>query len=88
MAAAITATEEFIIDNEEARILAIGINGVSRHYASFGASEKVVDWFNLFLALGTVYGPRIVALYAKSQPKPRGQMEVIDPSGKVVQMPQ
>lgn len=49
------------IDENEAKTLATGISNVARHY-DVGATEKTLDWCNLFMALGMVYGTRIVSI--------------------------
>ena len=55
-----TQIPELVLDKDEAHRVAEAIANVSRHY-DMGASEKMVDWGNLFLVFGAVYGTRIWA---------------------------
>lgn len=72
MLAAITKTQELAIDQTEANMLATGIANVSRHY-DFAATQKSIDWANLLMVAGTIYGTRIYALRAKRPPRPAKQ---------------
>jgi len=69
MLAAITKTQELAIDQTEANMLATGIANVSRHY-DFAATQKSIDWANLLMVAGTIYGTRIYAIRAKRPPRP------------------
>ena len=66
MLAAATATPELSLSREESNQLALAISNVSRHYA-INASAKAVDWSNLLLTLGAIYGSRIIILRLKAQ---------------------
>lgn len=67
MLAAVTSPV-MVIDGEEAKLMATGISNVARHY-DVSATEKTLDWANLFMALGAVYGPRIMTMDWKRKPK-------------------
>lgn len=67
MLAAMTQVPEMMIDPAEAKSLVTCAENVARHYAVGGMTEKTVDWLNLFMALGAVYGTRIVAVNARSK---------------------
>lgn len=62
--ASFTKTPELALDKEEAKQVATAVANVSRHY-DVQASEKAMDWTNLFMALGMVYGTRLYAIRAK-----------------------
>jgi hypothetical protein len=47
--------------DDEAKIVAENMVAVSRHY-DIQASQKAIDWGNLVIALGTVYGRKVVPL--------------------------
>lgn len=75
MGAAFFKTEELELDPKEAKSLAEGMAKVARHYGSGGMSEKTVDWLNLFLVLGTVYGTRVKAINIRKKiAKPAPQL--------------
>lgn len=61
MLAAIARNEDLEIDEDESKVLAKSINEVSKFYMNLETSEKTVAWINLSMALGQVYGPRIMA---------------------------
>ena len=69
MLAGITRVSELAIDNSEATMLAGAINNVARHY-DMGATQKQLDWTNLFMAVGMIYGTRFVAIRAKRKEEP------------------
>lgn len=64
MLAGITRTSEFALDKAEAKQLAEGISNVSRHY-DIAATQKSMDWTNLLMLLGMIYGTRIYAVRAR-----------------------
>lgn len=81
------------IDSDEAHQLATGISNVARHY-DIGATEKTLDWCNLFMALGVVYGQRIMAIgmERRSKPKkapvqPNDPNQATSPNGSNIQYP-
>lgn len=47
------------LDKEESTRLAEATANVARHY-NVEASEKALDWTNLIMALGMIYGPRLI----------------------------
>lgn len=62
---------DLALSEDEAKEIAKASANVAKHY-DLGASEKVVDWGNLFLCLGVVYAPRIykvVSMNKKDKPK-------------------
>lgn len=62
--AAIAKTPELILDKDEAKQLAEGIANVSRHY-DLETTQKGMDWGNLIMVVGMIYGTRIFAIRAK-----------------------
>jgi hypothetical protein len=50
--------------DDEAKIVAENMVAVSRHY-NIEASQKTIDWGNLIVALGTVYGKKVVPLIVR-----------------------
>jgi hypothetical protein len=64
MLAGITKTEELMLDHSEAKSLAEATANVARHY-DVSVSAKALDWSNLVMALGMVYGTRLVAIRAR-----------------------
>lgn len=63
MAATVLSEPMLIIEQDEAAALAKAIGQVSRHY-DLHASSKVVDWTNLVMCLGSIYGTRFIAMRA------------------------
>lgn len=61
MLAMITKTQEFLLDETEAKMLAQATANVSRHY-DVQMAAKTVDWTNLLMVCGTVYGTRLMAV--------------------------
>lgn len=61
--AGIARTPELAIDKSEADTLAKSIANVSRHY-DVSMQAKTLDWINLMMACGMVYGPRIMVIGA------------------------
>lgn len=64
--------DELAITQEEAHQLAAGITNVTRHYA-VEASQVALDWVNLVVALGMIYGTRAVAIKNNRKKKPASQ---------------
>lgn len=50
---------------EESQALAAGIVNVARHYDAGGMSQRAVDWVNLIMVAGSVYGSRIITIRAQ-----------------------
>lgn len=74
MAAAALKTPEFAIEESEAKKIAEASAKVAAHY-NVVANPKTVDWCNLAVTLGMVYGTRFMALRAraKAQAKQKSQ---------------
>lgn len=58
--ATLTNNKIWSLDDEEAKVLATSVANVSRHY-DLQQTEKSIDWFNLFVALGSLYGAKLAA---------------------------
>jgi hypothetical protein len=66
MLAGLTRTPEIMLEEKEAHLLAEAMGKVSRHYdVTVGA--KAMDWANLMMCAGMVYGPRLVAARQRSR---------------------
>lgn len=61
MLAGITKTDELALDPAEAHNLAEATAKVGRHY-NMAMSAQAIDWTNLFMTIGAVYGPRVMAI--------------------------
>lgn len=57
MLAQLTNVQSLAIGKQKADMLATGIVNVARHYPTGALDPKMVDWFNLFMALGICYQP-------------------------------
>lgn len=79
--ATIVKTPEIALDQIEARQMAEAIGNVSRHY-DIAATQKTLDWANLIMAAGMIYGTRLYAIRAKrvankpASPKPNGSTHI------------
>jgi hypothetical protein len=60
MLASSTQVPELLLAPEEAHQIATALANVQRHYA-IEASAKAVDWANLMMVVGAVYGTRFVS---------------------------
>lgn len=78
MLAGLTSVKELSIDKAEANALATSIANVSRHY-DIVATQKTMDWSNLFMALGMVYGTRMYAIRARRQQARRSAPQPVQP---------
>lgn len=58
MLAGLTSTPEIALDKEEAHNLAVAAAEVAKFYPA-QVDPKALAWFNLMLAAGVVYGPRV-----------------------------
>ena len=65
MLAALTKTQELYLSQDEALMLAQASANVARHY-DVQMAAKTVDWVNLAMALGNVYGTRLAAIKMRS----------------------
>lgn len=72
MLAALTKTAELQMDADEAMILADATAKVSRHY-NVAVAAKTLDWYNLVMVVGTVYGSRLVAIRARMPQRSSGR---------------
>lgn len=61
MLAGMTRVQEIALSPDEAKSLAQATANVARHY-DVSVSAKALDWTNLIMALGMVYGTRVVAM--------------------------
>lgn len=64
MLGAILKSPEIVLSEDEAKKMAEASANVMKHY-DVRASAKVVDWTNLIICLGMIYGPRAVAYAAR-----------------------
>lgn len=72
MLAALTKVREIELDEEESGKLAQAIGNVTRHYDIPGLQQQTLDWINLAMACGTIYGQRIMAYnIRKASERPR-----------------
>lgn len=62
---------EFQISEEEAAEYAKAVAAVARHY-DMGASAKTLDWTNLAMTMGSIYGVRIMGIAARRREERRG----------------
>ena len=83
--AANSGHEELALSEEEAHALAEAFAKVQRHYPP-KVNQKMMDWGNLALCLGTVYGSRGVTLYQKTKDAKEAKRRA--PPLRVVEMPQ
>lgn len=67
--AAIAHAPDFALDAEEAEKLAKASCNVMRHY-DVRTTQKAMDWAQLCIAMGVVYGPRIMMLAARKRERP------------------
>lgn len=61
MLAGITRVSELEMDKEEAKKLADAAAKVARHY-DLAATAKQLDWTNLIMTAGAIYGTRLMAI--------------------------
>jgi len=69
MGAAMLKTPELVIDEKEAKMLCDAIQEVNAAYDLPMISPKTMAMIDLTMALGAVYGPRVITIMAKSKPK-------------------
>lgn len=62
---------ELVISDEEAALLRGAAEKVARHYDMPDLPAKMIDWTNLIVALGTVYGTRAIAMRARLETERR-----------------
>lgn len=69
MLAGLTRTPELVLAPEEAKTMAEAMGKVSRHYdVTVGA--KAMDWANMAMVAGMVYGSRLVAMRQRGRAAP------------------
>lgn len=61
MLSGITKTPELLLDKAEANAMAIAMAEVSKHY-DVAVAQKSLDWANLLMVVGGIYGTRLVAI--------------------------
>lgn len=66
--AAMLHTPEIALDMDEARKLANASANVMRHY-NVRTTAKAMDWIQLSITLGVIYGPRAVVFAARRKPR-------------------
>lgn len=71
MLAAITRTQEFLIEPDEADAIAKASAEVLSYYDNLKISNQAVAWFGLISAVGAVYGPRVIAFRLRNASNPR-----------------
>lgn len=86
MLAALTSIKEMELDKDEAKALSSAAANVARHY-DVSASQKSLDWANLVMVAGSLYGSRIFAYRlrrsterktkAQAQPAPAAYVPVV-----------
>ena len=90
MLAHLTQIAEIQLHPEEARAVAQAASNVMRHY-DVRTTQKTMDWGNLLIALGTVYGPRVVVIAAnrrqQAKPPPQGPAAPETGWGEIGQLP-
>ena len=67
MGATLINTPELVINQQEAEQLSSAITRVNELYGGIVLPEKTLAWMNLAIALGTVYGPRVVAIQRRKK---------------------
>lgn len=76
MLASIVQNPTLMLSAEESENLAKGIVNVARHYDASGMSAKTIDWVNLIMVAGAIYGTRFVTWRRMRQD---GQMQAEPP---------
>lgn len=77
---AMTRTPELMLDPDEAALLAKASMDVMSFYDNMKIAPQTVAWVGLISALGSVYGPRFVALRIKAKTKAPEPEPEIKPS--------
>ena len=77
MGAVILSSPELEITKEEAKTVGEAAADVASYYSDIEVNAKAAAWFNLALALGSVYGTRLVVVARKGKKKPGP--EIIQP---------
>jgi hypothetical protein len=69
---------ELALDPKECKVLSDAMKELSKFYPN-GINPKKVAWFNLTVAMGGIYAPRLGAIYRRSTaaPKPPGKPQAV-----------
>ena len=73
---------ELELEKEEAKALADALSAVARHYDLPDLPQKTVDWINLFIVMGSIYAPRIIAYKSKSHARVTTKEAVAPPASE------
>ena len=87
MLAMATKIEQLSLTETESSDLAKAVVNVQRHYPVH-ASAKALDWANLCMVAGAVYGSRIVAVWADNKAKEKERRDNAPPMNTVTPFPQ
>jgi len=74
--------KELELEKEEAKALADAVAAVARHYDLPDLPQKTVDWVNLFIVLGSIYAPRIMAYKNRSHARVTKKEAVVPPASE------
>lgn len=85
MVAAATGYDKVAINQEEASSLAKAVNNVQQFYPTH-ISAKALAWTNLFMVAGTIYGSRIVAIWADNKAAENNKPEAPLNNASVIDM--
>jgi hypothetical protein len=77
MLATFTQHEELELEADEARKLAVAIDKVNSLYDFSVIPPSAMAWTQLVMALGSVYGPRAIAIVRKQR---KGNATIIPPN--------
>lgn len=66
-------TPELALAEEEAQRLANASAKVAAHYDGLKVAQKYIDISALIAAAGSIYGPRVIAIYARKKQEGRPQ---------------
>lgn len=67
--AMIASAPDLILDDEEAKKVADATRELQRFYPTIQVAEKTAAWCNFGLAVGTVFGPKVIATYRRERKK-------------------
>lgn len=81
MMAGVFKSPALLLTEDEAKALSSAALDVQRHYPSFQAAQKTIDWINLCTAMTMIYGTRIMAA---GKAKRDARAKTLDENGKVI----
>lgn len=88
MAATAFKTPELILDEKEASMLAAAAQSVQDFY-EVEASAEIMLWVNVIGVCGAIYGPRLIAAFARKKKetknKPENKAPVTEKTGTVIE---